>query len=140
VSANRRHRTAPRFLGPLALVASLALVLVVVQVPPCGMSAEACAVAARPALGAHCPMAAAMAASSAMDCCFEDAAPSREPAPAAPAPADDLRVQLKAPAPTVSLVSGLVASLPSALPARGAAATPAAPGTPLYTLLSTLLI
>jgi hypothetical protein len=116
------------------------MVLVVVQVPPCGMSAEACAVAARPAPGAHCPMAAAMAASSAMDCCFEDAAPSREPAPAVPAPADDLRVQLKSPAPVLTLAAAHVASPPVAGTVRGSDATPAAPGAPLYTLLSTLLI
>jgi hypothetical protein len=115
------------------------MVLVVVQVPPCGMSAEACAVAARPAPGAHCPLA-AMETASRMECCVGDAAMPNEPAPAVPAPADDLRVQLKAPAPAVTLISGLVASLPSALPARGADATSAAPGAPLYTLLSTLLI
>jgi hypothetical protein len=140
VSADRSHRTAPRFLGPLALMASLALVLVVVQVPPCGMSAEACALAARPAPGTHCPMESAMGAGAAMDCCVEDAAPSREPGPAAPAPADDLRLQLKAPAPTVSLISGIVAALPAALPARAADATSTPPAVPLYTLLSILLI
>ena len=137
MSADRHLR--PRSLAPLALVASLAMVLVVVQVPPCGMSAEACAVAARPDAGSHCPRA-AMEKASRMECCVGDAAPPNEPAPAVPAPADDLRVQLKAPAPAVTLISGLVASLPSALPARGADATSAAPGAPLYTLLSTLLI
>jgi hypothetical protein len=75
-----------------------------------------------------------------MDCCFEDAAPFREPAPAAPASADDLRVQLKAPAPVLTLAAARVASPPVVVTARGSAATPAAPGAPLYTLLSTLLI
>jgi hypothetical protein len=140
VSADRHFRTVPRTAPLLALVASLAMVLVVVQVPPCGMSAEACALAARPAPAAHCPMESAMGAAAAMDCCVGDAAPSREPAPAAPAPADDLRVQLKAPAPTVSLISGIVAALPAALPARAADATSTPPAVPLYTLLSTLLI
>jgi hypothetical protein len=120
-------------------VASLALVLVVVQVPPCGMSAEACAVAARPAPGAHCPLA-AMETASRMECCDGDAAPPNEPAPAVPAPADDLRVQLKAPAPALALAAANAASPPVAVTARGSAATPAAPATPLYTLLSTLLI
>ena len=140
MSVDRHPRLAPRAFAPLALVASLAMVLIVVQVPPCGMSAEACAVAARPAPGAHCPMEAAMGAAFSMDCCFEDAAPFREPAPAAPASADDLRVQLKAPAPALTLAAARVASPPVAVTARGSAATPAAPGAPLYTLLSTLLI
>jgi hypothetical protein len=115
------------------------MVLVVVQVPPCGMSAEACAVAARPAPGAHCPLA-AMETASRMECCVGDAAPPNEPAPAVPAPADDLRVQLKAPAPALALAAAHVASPPVAFTARSSAATPAAPGAPLYTLLSTLLI
>ena len=132
------HR--PRSLAPLALVASLAMVLVVVQLPPCGMSAEACAVAARPAPGAHCPLEAAMETAFRMECCVGDAAPPNEPAPAVPAPADDLRVQLKAPAPALGLAAARVASPPVAVTARGSAATPAAPGAPLYTLLSTLLI
>jgi hypothetical protein len=139
VSTDRHHRTATRTAPLLALVASLGVALVVVQVPPCGMTAEACAVAARPAPGAHCPMAAAMAASG-IDCCVQDAAPPREPAPAAPAPADDLRVQVKAPAPAMALASAVTAVMSSALPARGPAALPAAPAAPLYTLLSTLLI
>lgn len=139
MSADRHLRPASRSARLLAVVASLALALVVAQVPPCEAGTEACPVEARPSPGAHCPLEAAMAAGAAMDCCFEDAAPSREPAPAAPAPADDLRVQLKAPAPAVALVSGLVASLPAALTARAADATLAAPAVPLYTLLSTLL-
>jgi hypothetical protein len=84
-------------------------------------------------------MAAAMAASG-IDCCVQDAAPPREPAPAAPAPADDLRVQVKAPAPALALAAANAASPPVAGTVRGSDATPAAPGAPLYTLLSTLLI
>lgn len=139
MSADRRHRAASRTARWLALVASLAMALVVVQVPPCETGTEACAVEARPAPAAHCPMEAARASGAAMDCCVEDAAPSREPAPAAPAPADDLRVQLKAPAPAVASATALVAALPSALPARGSSAAPTAPAVALYTLLSTLL-
>lgn len=139
MSADRHHRSTPRLVPSLALVASLAMALVVVQVPPCGMSAEACVVAARPGPGAHCPMA-AMETASPMECCVGDAAPPYEPAPAAPAPADDLRVQLKAPAPALTLAAAHVASPPVAVMACGSAATPAAPGAPLYTLLSTLLI
>jgi len=140
VSADPHLRTLSRTSPLLALVASLGVALVVVQVPPCGMSAEACALAARPAPAAHCPMESAMGAAAAMDCCVGDAAPSREPGPAAPAPADDLRLQLKAPAPTVSLISGTVAALPAALPARAADAASTPPAVPLYTLLSILLI
>jgi len=136
VSVDRHPRLAPR---ALALVASLAMALVVVQLPPCGMSAQACAVAARPAPGAHCPMV-AMETASPMECCVGDAPPPYEPAPAAPAPADDLRVQLKAPVPALTLAAARGASPTVAVTTRGSAATPAAPGTPLYTLLSSLLI
>lgn len=103
------------------------------------MSAEACAVAARPAPGAHCQLA-AMETGSRMECCVGDAAPPNQPAPAVPAPADDLRIQLKAPAPALTLAAAHVASLPAALPVRSGDATLALPATPLYTLLSTLLI
>ena len=139
MSADRNLRPASRSARLLAVVASLALALVVVQVPPCEAGTEACPVEARPSSGAHCPLEMAMGTGAAMDCCLEDAAPSREPVPAAPAPTDDLRVQLKAPAPVLTAATSLVAALPSALPVRGASAVPAAPAVPLYTLLSTLL-
>ncbi len=121
-----------------ALVASLALVAVLVQVP-CLMGAETCALAPVTRVASSlCPMAAD--GGRAMKCCAKGEAP-RQSAPATPAGHDSgQRLQLQ----VLPVGTGLVPVLPASptaaeRPAMAFAAIPAAPATPLYTLLSTLL-
>lgn len=124
----------------VALVASLAAVVVLVSLP-CPMGAEACALAPAGVTGAvaHCPMAAANGGRT-MECCAKGESP-RPSNPATPASPDSgSRLQLK----VLPLGADSAPATPPALavterPATSCTATLAAPATPLYTLLSTLL-
>jgi len=123
----------------VALAASLATVAVLVSLP-CSMGAEACALSPVTAAGAsaRCPMAAN--GGHAMECCAKGESP-RQSGPATPAgPTPGQQLQLKV-LPVGADVAPTLPAAPAvtALPEASRAETCAAPATPLYTLLSTLL-
>ncbi len=145
---NPRPRSRRQALRLVALVASLATVLLLVQFPPCGSEGEACAAmigldaepaaeAIHPASGSSCPLAAPDG--DGMECCEE--ATSEQPAPpAAPdAPSKQLRDKLEAPTPQAQCPVDCVPCADEKAPSAENGAEGALPEVPLYTLLSSYL-
>lgn len=145
---NPTPRSRRQALRLVALVASLATVLLLVQFPPCGSEGEACAAmlgvdpepvaeAIHPATGTSCPLSAA--GGEGMECCEEATSEQSAPPVAPDAPSKQLRDKLQAPTPLAQCPVDCVPCADEETSTADEGTEGALPEVPLYTLLSSYL-